>query len=84
MTATRAYADPSACRRASGAQFAQASHTWAKAREAAGAPATKENGIHVLRHTAASAWLAGGVDIRTLADWLGLLTRASPSGRTHT
>jgi integrase len=27
--------------------------------------------MHVLRHTAASAWLAGGVDIRTLADWLG-------------
>jgi Site-specific recombinase XerD len=25
----------------------------------------------VLRHTAASAWLAGGVDIRTLAEWLG-------------
>ena len=27
--------------------------------------------MHVLRHTAASAWLAGGVDIRTLAEWLG-------------
>jgi integrase len=27
--------------------------------------------MHVLRHTAASAWLAGGVDVRTLADWLG-------------
>ena len=65
--------------------------TWSKAREAAGAPATKENGMHVLRHTAASAWLAGGVDIRTLADWLGpgftfrtythLMPNASKRGR---
>jgi integrase len=46
-------------------------YTWNKVREAAGAPATKENGMHVLRHTAASARLAGGVDIRTLAEWLG-------------
>lgn len=44
---------------------------WHKARKAAGAPETPENGPHVLRHTAASAWLAGGVDIRKVAAWLG-------------
>jgi integrase len=27
--------------------------------------------MHVLRHTAASAWLAQGVDIRTVAEYLG-------------
>lgn len=27
--------------------------------------------MHVLRHTFASACLSAGVDIRTLADWLG-------------
>jgi integrase len=27
--------------------------------------------MHVLRHTAASAWLAAGVDIRTVAEYLG-------------
>ncbi|MEV7007539.1 site-specific integrase [Streptosporangium sp. NPDC051022] len=31
----------------------------------------REHGCHVLRHTAASAWLAAGVDIRTVADYLG-------------
>jgi len=44
---------------------------WDKARAAAGAPATRENGMHVLRHTAASAWLAAGVDVRTVAEYLG-------------
>jgi integrase len=29
------------------------------------------NGMHVLRHTAASAWLAAGVDIVSVAAWLG-------------
>lgn len=43
---------------------------WAGARRAAG-PETRENAMHVLRHTAASAWLAGGVDINTVAEWLG-------------
>jgi integrase len=28
-------------------------------------------GLHALRHTAASAWLAGGVDIVAVAAWLG-------------
>jgi integrase len=30
-----------------------------------------KNGCHVMRHTAASAWLAAGVDIRTVAEYLG-------------
>jgi Phage integrase family len=33
--------------------------------------ATRASGVHVLRHTAASAWLAAGVDIRTVAEFLG-------------
>jgi integrase len=44
---------------------------WRPARKAAGVAATRQNGMHVLRHTAASAWLAGGVDINTVAEWLG-------------
>ncbi|MFI7452337.1 tyrosine-type recombinase/integrase [Nonomuraea sp. NPDC049714] len=44
---------------------------WRSARDAAGVPATRDNGMHVLRHTAASAWLAQGVDIRTVAEYLG-------------
>ncbi|MER7505279.1 tyrosine-type recombinase/integrase [Nonomuraea pusilla] len=31
----------------------------------------REHGCHVLRHTAASAWLSAGVDIRSVAEWLG-------------
>lgn len=44
---------------------------WRAARAAAGIPNTRGNGVHVLRHTAASAWLAAGVDIRTVAEYLG-------------
>ncbi|GAA3531291.1 hypothetical protein GCM10022419_007990 [Nonomuraea rosea] len=44
---------------------------WRSSRVVAGVPATRENGMHVLRHTAASAWLAEGVDIRTVAEYLG-------------
>lgn len=44
---------------------------WRPARAAAGVAGTRENGMHVLRHTAASAWLAEGVDINTVAEWLG-------------
>lgn len=44
---------------------------WRDARKAAGAPAGRDDGMHVLRHTAASAWLANGVDIRTVAEYLG-------------
>ena len=45
--------------------------SWRSARDKAGVPATRDNGMHVLRHTAASAWLAQGVDIRTVAEYLG-------------
>lgn len=47
------------------------SPVWRSARVAAGVPDTRENGMHVLRHTAASAWLAEGVDVRTVAEYLG-------------
>lgn len=40
-------------------------------RNEAGALGGRENGLHVLQHTAASAWLAQGVDIRTVAEFLG-------------
>lgn len=41
------------------------------ARRAVGVPDTRANGVHVCRHTAASAWLAQGVDVRTVAEFLG-------------
>jgi integrase len=46
-------------------------YDWQAARDAAGAPPTRENGMHVLRATFASACLSEGVDIRTLSEWLG-------------
>jgi integrase len=44
---------------------------WRSARRAAGIADTRDNGMHALRHTAASAWLAAGVDVRTVAEYLG-------------
>lgn len=44
---------------------------WHAARRATGVAETRENGMHVLRHTAASAWLTEGVDIKAVSDWLG-------------
>lgn len=44
---------------------------WRPARAAAGVPQTRANGMHVTRHTFASACLAAGVDILTLAAYLG-------------
>ncbi|MGW2143198.1 tyrosine-type recombinase/integrase [Nonomuraea bangladeshensis] len=44
---------------------------WRGALQGAGVPVCRENGMHALRHTAASAWLAAGVDIRTVAEYLG-------------
>ncbi|MEU6785922.1 tyrosine-type recombinase/integrase [Nonomuraea angiospora] len=44
---------------------------WRASLAGAGIAAGRANGMHVLRHTAASAWLAAGVDIRTVADYLG-------------
>ncbi|SNR96695.1 tyrosine-type recombinase/integrase [Actinomadura mexicana] len=46
-------------------------YTWHLVRRSIGVPETPENGMHVLRHTAASAWLAAGVDVRTVAEYLG-------------
>jgi hypothetical protein len=34
-------------------------------------PAARDDGVHALRHTAASAWLSRGVDITAVAAWLG-------------
>lgn len=41
------------------------------ARRAAGVPDDRDNGSHKLRHNAASAWLAQGVDVRTVSEYLG-------------
>ncbi|GII28876.1 hypothetical protein Pmi06nite_23180 [Planotetraspora mira] len=45
--------------------------TWQTALKNAGIHGGRENGCHALRHTAASAWLGAGVDIRTVAEFLG-------------
>lgn len=44
---------------------------WHAALKRAGIPVHRRNGMHVLRHTAASTWLEGGVSITTVADALG-------------
>lgn len=44
---------------------------WRGARKACGVEHSRANGMHILRHTFASACLAEGVDIRTLAEFLG-------------
>jgi integrase len=46
---------------------------WQKAWKAAGVPdrGPRLNGCHVLRHTAASAWLSGGMNIAKVAALLG-------------
>jgi integrase len=44
---------------------------WRPARIAAGLPDTRDNGMHSLRHHYASTLLAGGVDIKRLAAYLG-------------
>lgn len=44
---------------------------WRAGLQRAGIPTRRENGCHALRHTAASAWLGAGVDIRTVAEFLG-------------
>jgi site-specific recombinase XerD len=41
------------------------------ARPITGVPATRDNGMHALRHHYASALLEDGVNIRALADFLG-------------
>jgi integrase len=44
---------------------------WRPARETAGLANTRDNGMHALRHYYASVLLAGNVDVRTLAEFLG-------------
>lgn len=44
---------------------------WRDALVEVGVKPGRDNGCHALRHTAASAWLAAGVDIRTVAEFLG-------------
>jgi integrase len=44
---------------------------WKPALRNADLPVTRENGMHVLRHTYASLMLRGGIDVRRLAEWLG-------------
>jgi integrase len=49
---------------------------WKPALREAGVPVTRENGMHVLRHTFASVMLRGGIDVRRVAEWLGHSTPA--------
>jgi integrase len=44
---------------------------WQRAWKAAGIPAGPANGCHVLRHTAASAWLSAGLGLARAASYLG-------------
>ena len=44
---------------------------WRPALRKAGIAPNRRQGTHVLRHTAASAWLSGGADIVAVAAWLG-------------
>ena len=48
-------------------------HIWRAAWKRAGLPASRArlNGCHVLRHTAASAWLSAGLNIAKVAAYLG-------------
>jgi integrase len=46
-------------------------HVWKPALRASGVPATRENGMHALRHRFASVVLDGGASIKELAEWLG-------------
>jgi integrase len=46
-------------------------HVWKPALEAAGVPATRDNGMHAARHYYASAPLEDGVSVRAVAEYLG-------------
>jgi hypothetical protein len=43
----------------------------------------RDQGTHVLRHTAASAWLGAGVYIEAAGPWLGDTEHAVPSTSAH-
>jgi integrase len=46
-------------------------YIWKPALDEAGVPATRDNGMHALRHTYASVLLEDGVSIKALAEYLG-------------
>jgi len=47
-------------------------------------PPARDQGMHVLRHTAASAWLSAGVEIVSLAEWLGDTVKTVYETYAHT
>ena len=47
------------------------SYVWHAALRTAGVPLGRENGMHVLRHSAASTWLEHGVSIKAVSELLG-------------
>ncbi len=46
-------------------------HVWMPAREAAGLADDRVNGCHMMRHVYASTLISKGVDVRTVAEYLG-------------
>jgi integrase len=46
-------------------------HLWKPALKQAGVPATRENGMHALRHHFATTLLEDGLNPKAVADWLG-------------
>lgn len=44
---------------------------WRPALKAAEVPASRDNGMHALRHTCASLWLEHGVSIKAVSEYLG-------------
>jgi integrase len=68
VTRTLLFADPRGA-----AWYKQTvNRSWRKAWQSAGVPDLgRANGMHVLRHTAASHWLSGGLNPAKVADYLG-------------
>jgi integrase len=56
---------------------------WRPALRNAGIEPNRRQGTHVLRHTAASAWLSGGADIVAVAAWLGDTVQTVHSTYAH-
>ena len=59
-------------------------HAWRLALKVTGIAPGRKAGFHQLRYRYASLLLADGIDIRTLAEYLGHTDLASPSGPTAT